>query len=251
VKPFRITWNAQGNCTPGALARNQEHAKGFPRVSRQLREHPVAVAGGGPLLDVEALRRWPGDIWAINHTADYLLDRGIDCTFFSVDPAPMKTTAAKRLLATCCDPDLFDGQVECFDLSEQGDDGVAGGTTTATRAPMLCVRMGYPGAVFFGCESSFTDRDHIDRNEAPTRQLIVRANGRDFRTNPQMLVQAQELSWFIKHSKHLEDRSGGLLSAMLADDEWGIVAVTAELRDHLNEVNGETIFDGPYIPEHA
>lgn len=239
MKPFRITFHAQGNCT-GAIERNRAAAKGLPRVSCRKRDHPVAVAGGGPLLDVEALRQWPGEIWAINHTADYLLDRGIDCIFFSVDPAPITTTAARRLIAACCDPALHDGIVECFELAEQAEGGISGGTTTATRAPLLAFSMGYRGVTFFGCESSFTSVDHIDREEGSPNQMIVRANGKLFRTNPQMLIQAYELGWFINNCKGLEQRSGGLLEAMMQDEEgWEVVGVSKTLRDHLIEVNGD------------
>jgi hypothetical protein len=198
------------------------------------------------LLDVEALRTWPGDIWAINRTADYLLDQGIDCTLFTVDPVETHSTAAKRLLASCCDPKLFQGQIEVFDLSEHANDGVSGGTTSATRAPVLAFKMGYPGVVLFGCESSFTDVDHIDRNEQNPVQLIIRADGKDWKTSPQMMVQAEELVWLLKHSKNLEERSGGLLRAMLNDPDWEVVAVSSELKKHLDEQNGPGGWEGNY-----
>lgn len=244
--PLRITFQALGNCDDSALARNLAAAEGLPRIGRAVHVHPVAVAGGGPLLDVEALRQWPGDIWAINHTADFLLDRGIDCTLMTVDPAPMKFTAAKRLLASCCDPSVFEGEFEVFDLSEHAPGGVVGGSTSATRAPMLAALMGYPGVVFFGCESSFTDVDHIDRNEEPERQLIIRADGADWRTSPQMMVQAQELTWLVKHCKGVEERSGGLLRAMLKDDGWEVVAVNDAMKKHLDEINGPGLWEGQY-----
>ena len=117
--PFRLQFKAVPGHDEGTARSNVAASAGFPRVKREEREHPVAVVGGGPLLDLEAVRRWPGDIWAINSTADFLLDRGIDCTFFTTDPHPFKTTAAKRLLASHCDPSVFAGDVQMFDISDE------------------------------------------------------------------------------------------------------------------------------------
>lgn len=250
--PFRLQFTAVPGHDSETARLNIAASAGFPRAKREQRAHPVAVVGGGPLLDLEAVRNWPGDIWAINYTADFLLERGIDCAFFTTDPYPnFKTTAAKRLLASHCDPSVFDGDVQVFDLSDEVDGGVLGGASTATRAPMLSVQMGYPGAVFFGCESCFGKTSHIDRDCERTKAslVIVRADGRDWTTSPQMLLQAQELGWFIQNTEVFQERSGGLLRAMVKDDQWEVVGVNAAMKAHLIEVNGDHgIFDEPYVP---
>jgi hypothetical protein len=231
--------------------RNVGLSRGFPRVSRLVREHPVAVVGGGPLLDIEAVRSWPGDVWAINYTADFLLNRGIDCTFLSVDSYPhLETSAAKRLLGSNCDPSLFVGDVQVFDLAEMAPDGIKGGSSTATRAPLLALAMGYPGVVFFGCEGSFAERTHVDRDCDHTKEaglIIVRADGRDWLTSPQMLMQCEELSWFVRNTSVFQEQSGGLLRAMVADDGWEVVGVNEAMKQHLIEVNGDQgLYDKPY-----
>jgi hypothetical protein len=253
VKPFRLHFEVLVDYDEATVTRNSAVSSNFPRIERRHRDHPVAVVGGGPLLDIEAVRHWPGDVWAINFTADFLLDRGIDCTFFTIDPAPiLKTTAAKRLLASHCDPSLFAGEVQCFDLSEHARGGVAGGTTTATRAPLLAVEMGYPGAVFFGCESSFAARDHVDRDEGfnqTANLVIIRADGADWKTSTQMLLQAQELSWFIRNCPCFREESGGLLRAMVRDDNWEVVGVNQAMKAHLIDCNGDIgLYDEPYQP---
>jgi hypothetical protein len=247
--PFRLEFQAVGDGDASVVRRNIEFSNGFPRAERKERDHPVAVVGGGPLLNLEAVRRWHGDIWAINRTADYLLERGIDCTFFTVDSFPFETTAAKRLLASNADTSLFAGDVHVFDTSDHVTEGVRGGTTTASRAPMLALAMGYPGAVFFGCESSFGSSTHIDRDCAITKRnlVIVRADGADWTTSPQMLLQAQELAWFIKNTDVFKEESGGMLRAILKDDDWSVVAVNESMKAHLIEVNGDSgIYDEPY-----
>lgn len=247
---MRLQFKAVPGHDSATACRNVAASARFPRVERKPRSHPVAVVGGGPLLDIEAVRRWPGDVWAINFTADFLLSRGIDCAFFTTDPYEhFSTTAAKRLVASHCDPSVFAGDVQVFDMSDEVAGGVLGGTTTATRAPMLSLAMGYPGCVFFGCESSFGDATHVDRDSPETKknQLIVRADGRDWLTSPQMLLQAQELGWFISNTDVFREESGGLLRAMLRDDDWQIVAVNGAFKAHLIEVNGDQgMYDQPY-----
>lgn len=229
--------------------RHMDASMAFPRIERGNHEYPVAVCGGGLSLTpcLEELRAWPGDIWAINDTADYLLSHGIGCTMFTIDPLHRATKAHKRLLASCCDPSLFDGDVRVFDLAEHAEGGIPGGSTSAARAAVLSLRMGYPGASFFGCDSSFEDRTHCDRHEVWPEQLIVRAGGVDFRTSPQMYMQAECLSAVFKFPV-FQNRSGGLVAAMTADPEWEVVAVSGALREHLKEVNGEDLFAGNYKP---
>jgi hypothetical protein len=251
VTPFRVTWIAAGCGLDDAVIRRYlAHSQRFPRAERGVHEHPVAVCGGGPSLDahLDELRAWPGDIWAVNWTADYLLDRGIDCTMLTVDPLITETTAAKRLIATCCDPRLFTGDVRCFAISEYEEDGVPGGSTTAGRAPTLALRLGYPGAVFFGCDSSFEDRDHVDRNEQLPDALLIEANGRVFKTYPELSMQAEALSALLREfPQFLQSKSGGLLDAMTKDPNWSVVAVSTALKQTLIDTNGDTgLYDEPY-----
>jgi hypothetical protein len=252
VTPFRVSFIAVGcGLDDAVIRRNLAHSQRFPRAERGQHEHPVAVCGGGPSLDahLDELRAWPGDIWAVNKTADYLLERGIDCTMLTIDPLIAGTTAAKRLIGTCCDPRLFTGDVRCFPICEHEEGGVPGGSTTAGRAPTLALRLGYPGAVLFGCESSFEGCDHVDRDEQLPEVLLIRANGRVFKTYPELSMQAECLSALIREFPQLfQSRSGGLLDAMAADPDWEVVGVSTALKKSLIETNGDTgLYDKPYV----
>lgn len=248
--PFRIKFHPLECVAEAEVIRNVAHAEGFPRAQRAEHVHPVAVCGGGPSLDahLEELRSWPGDIWAINHTADYLLERGIDCTLFAVDPLITSSTAAKRLLATCCNPGLFTGLVQCFAVMESEEGGVPGGTTAAGRTPGLALRLGYPGAVYFGCDSSFDEADHVDRHEALPDMLLIDAAGAVFKTYPELMMQAECLAdVFREFGEVFANKSGGLVSAMVLDPDWEVVGVSANLRNHLIEFNGdEGLYNEPY-----
>lgn len=214
--------------------------------------HPVAVVGGGPstLARLEELRGWPGEIWAVNSMADWLQERGIESTLFTVDPAPFHSKAKRALLASCCPPDVFVGKdVRVFDMSAHAEDGITGGVTTAARAPALAVRMGYPGVAFFGCDSSFADVAHVAHSDyAEYCMLIVRANGADYKTIPDFIMQAESLAQLIRaFPDYFVCKSDGLLPAMVADENWTTVAVSDRMKKVLIETNGDFgLFDRPY-----
>ena len=250
MKPFRI--NFKPVVTLLGDAERDRLAVNTGRKLAQRGQHtlPVAVVGGGPSLEgrLEELRQWPGEIWAINDTANWLMDRGIEATFYTSDPSPMTTRAERRLLASWCDPSLFNDQAEMFHLIEHDPNGVPGGTTSATRAPALALRLGYLGVHFFGCDSSFEGRDHVDKHEGLADELIIAADGKTFHTYPQFLMQAENLVTMMKMAPDVfVNKSDGLLKAMLNDDEWSVVAVSDHLKRHLIDVNGDSgIFDKPY-----
>lgn len=250
--PFRIKFVPVPGTSDTTARRNAVLGALFPRAERGEHVHPVAVCGGGPSLNdhLEELKAWPGDIWAINNTADYLLARGIDCTMFTVDGMVKSTTAKKRLLATHCDPALFQQDVRCYAILEYEDGGVPGGSTSATRTPALALRLGYPGVVYFGCDSSFVDQTHVDRQELQEEALYVRANGRDWLTHPELCMQAECLSDLIRQfPDKFQSKSGGLLDAMTADPEWEVVAVSDGYKRNLIAQNGDSgLFDTPYKP---
>lgn len=251
--PFRIKITPVVELNGEAVWQRIALNDGRPLAQRGDHKYPVAVVGGGPSLlgRLDELRSWPGEIWAINSTCDWLLDQGIEATLFTVDSAPLETRAKKAILASWCVPELFDGRdAVMFHLSEHAEGGIAGGTTTATRAPMLAVKLGYPGVHFFGCDSSFEDKDHVDRHEGRAEQVIVRANGKDYKTAPDYILQLESLTMLIDMAPDVfVNKSGGLLEAALADRNWEIVAVSEGLKAHLIDQNGDThLYDKPYVP---
>ncbi len=257
MKPFRIEIKTRCVAPAEQLQRNAALNAEYPRFRRSVRhDRRLAVVGGGPLVvhDLDELRAWDGDIWGINYTAEWLNDNGVKATLFSVDPTHMIVEAPDALLATVCDPDLvrhFDGRVQVFDLLESCQGGIAGGITSATRAPALSFAMGYVDVSFFGCEGSFDKREHVDRDEGKEPQLIVRAGGKDYGTVAEYLLQCEQLSLILRTlTGAYHNRSGGLLKAMIENpDTWEIVAVSAEMKEHLEAVNGpQGMYEGQYIP---
>lgn len=225
-------------CVPvETLERNARHAKtlGLPMLGEA--RHPyLAVAGGGQSVadHIEELKAWDGEIWAINGTYKFLRDHGILSRFFTIDPLPgiagMSANVDSAVMATICDPAAFaaafHAYVELVDL----DDYPCGPTTAAT-APIIAITRGHRQVSFFGCESSFGKTTHAYENrDVPL--LEVACHGQTFRTNPQMLQQAQYLAEQIRIAPDvLIDRSGGLLSAMVADPNVDVVAASRSIYD--------------------
>ncbi len=114
---------------------------------------------------------------------------------------------------------------------------------------MLALRLGFKSIHYFGCDGSFMDSTHIDRNEARDDLVIIRAGGRDYLTAPDLLLQTQELAGLmIQHPTVYKCRSDGLLPAMVAHwDTWEWAAVSGKYRDKLRETNKDhTMFSTEY-----
>ena len=262
MTPFRLDIKVAG-CVPietycAQAALHQE----YPKIKeRAWHGRKLAVVGAGPLVvhDLEELRTWDGDIWAINSAARWLHENGVRATLVTIDPLdiPGEFPMMDALVATCCHPNLFqklEGKnVWTFDLIEtHPETGLAGGCTTATRTPALAIKLGYRDVSYFGCEASYDgDRDHIDFHNGEAQEVIVRAGGRDYRAETGLLVQCQDfMQLFTTFPDAFKNRSGGLLKAMIDNpDTWEIVAVSAAMKQHLEEVNGKQgLYEGIYEP---
>lgn len=252
--PFRLEFRA--TCVVGLdyMRANVAANAHLPRLERQsMHSRPLAVVGGGPLVinDLDELRAWPGDVWGINHTAQWLNENGVNATLFTVDPEPFQTKVERAIVASCVNPELLASipDVRVFDIVEtHPQTGFSGGRFSSTRAPCVALHLGYQDVSFFGCEGSFLEADHVDRNDDKPDQLIVRAGGKDFRTCPQFMVQCEELQKILYFDGVFKNRSGGLLKALIDHpDTWEVVAVSAALKHHLEEVNGKQgLYDKPY-----
>ena len=221
------------------MERNCELAKGYPYVGVALRP-PLAVVGGGPSINdhVETLRNWRGDVWACGSPYLWCVRNGIDATYFNIDPgAPFEgqvlvSHGARAILSTTVNPAVFASckSVEVFDLSRLGDNH---GVTTATAAPHLALSMGYTDISIFGCESCYAEGEShaYDTHKDVSDHLRMRivCNGEAFITIPSLFMQAELLSKIIRLSPVFKERSGGLLRAMVEDDDYDCTHATRAL----------------------
>lgn len=260
-EPFRV--KIVGKCIESidTLKANAESCLGLARIEKQVPHgRKLAVVGGGlsTLDHLDELRNFDGDIWAINNTAAWLIERGIKATLFTVDPAPVDefdlTGVDSALIATCCHPSLREAirNVRLFDIKETDATGHIGGSSSSTRTPLVAVFLGYTDITYYGCEGSFLiDRDHVDRHEGDRPLLIVKAGGVEYLTRPDYMVQAEDLAAVMRMAPDIfKNRSGGLLQAMLEyPDEWEVVAVSALMKENIESYSGKCgLYETSYTP---
>lgn len=225
-----------------------------------LNKPPCALVGGGPSTktSLEILRKWDGDVIAVNDTAGYLSDNGIPCYVYSADSTEVLFKIGPlvkgALFASRCDREQFKqfkrADVRIFHMYEDGSPGdVEGGGTGVARTPHLLLRMGYRGVYYFGCDGSFYDRSHVSgKSEAALwNMMVVRAGGVDYLTNAAFVIQSEYLGKVMrKNPEFLFNASDGLLKAMLANwDTWEVVAIRDDLRKQY-EAQGVTAWSVEY-----
>lgn len=213
----------------------------------------LAVVGGGPSINtqVEVLQNWDGDIWAINGAWKWCREKGIKATFFACDPHPIVAQwsdgAERAILEQSCDAEAF---TSCDDIYtfDAGPDGIAASSSTASCAPHLAVRMGYHSVTLFGCESSYQfDATHAYMDEKRQEQMIVRADGGDYLTAPDLFMQVVGLAHYISEvPEFLKERSGGLLRAMVKDPNFHIVWMSQEMVDTIKQEKPSALVSPAY-----
>lgn len=232
---MKIEWTAT-NCVPAeTLGRNVAHSKtlGLPMLG-DARAPYLAVVGGGPSVadHVEELRLSP-IIWSINGAYKWLRDQGILSQFYTIDPQPgisdLCRHADSAVMATWCAPEAFASMPGAYIELVNLEGGC--GPTSASSVPIVAARSGFRRVSFYGCEGSFGDTTHIYENRSVNLLKVV-CNGQEFMTSPQMVQQTEYLAEFIRAAPDVFiDRSGGLLSACIADPNIDVIAASRSIYD--------------------
>lgn len=241
-------------------------AAGYPEVSfAEPHDVPLAVVGGGPSAAraLEELRNWPGHIWGINQTAEWLISEGVKAPvwMFTVDPghelADMVAGVDRAFLGSSCHPALFAAlkgkDIRIFhtrdipgvtrSIEETANDGSDApaikcnlmGPSSVCRVFMPAAMSGYKYVTFFGCEGSIEETTHAYRHEHRPRQMVIRAGGVDYITTPDFYITTMFLSNVMKEFGLLKEKSGGLLRAMLEHpDTWEVVALSEDLKNKID-----------------
>lgn len=238
---MKVPWAAEViGVTPEQTTRNIAHCKALclPSISRYARPS-LAVVGGGPSANdyMTELRGWAGDMWVSGSAFQWVLSIGIvNPTFFTIDQSPHLAidgkNAKKAILATCCDPCVFDSlkdaKIEVFDLIESLPK-VNHWSTTVTAAPRIAIEMGYRDITFYGCDSSFRENTHAYVTDKVDDAIIVKCGGHDFITRPSFLMQAEFMAQLLTKAPNVYKMKGdGLLEQMLRHD-YDITHATNEL----------------------
>lgn len=220
------------------------------------REGALAIVASGPSLSehLSELRSWPGEIWAINGSYDFLLTQGIvPDGFFAVDPLPGLAEYVKNpqpkttfYIASTCDPSVMDAlaghKVSLWHGASEDDSMyparsplVSGGTTAVTRAPFLALMLGWRDITLFGVDSSYAPESpycyewgtYKEDTRAPIHPVMINGEG-PFFSEVGLLKQVSQLNAMLEmYNKRpskinpnadkeiLKIRAAGLLDAFL------------------------------------
>ncbi len=250
---MKVRFDGKARVSVEQLQRNiaGAHARALPKPESKKRP-PLAIVGGGPsvLGKVDELLQWKGDIWIIGSAFPWALANGIKGTFFNIDPLPEQADFAKgaeyAILSTTSDPAVFDAvpNVVAYDLVNRGD-YCNHNISAAASTPVLALEMGYMDVTYFGCESSYDCVTHAYEHHDVNDFMLLWCQVGElvYPTNPPFFMQAQELSELIRTCPLVfKEKSGGLLSALIADPEYDMIAVNKTLHDALDfSKNGEPV----------
>jgi hypothetical protein len=219
------------------LELNTAYSQSLNYPSPKATARKLAVVGGGKSVQdhLLELQKWDGEIWGINGAAGWLRGNFIDATLFTISPTKAYPREYLRgitraILADHCDPWLFD-DLKRVVVSTFDSDG--NGPTSVCAAIPLSLNMGYEEVSIFGCEGSYDGQTHIYQDTKDPSEMLVRIGGNDYLTNIGYFIQTRLLAHFISGApNYCKDRSGGMLSALVADPEgWDVIKLPSELRE--------------------
>lgn len=193
----------------------------------------ACIVGGGPWLidavdEIRAMQGFGHEVWALNNTHDWLIDRGIipsACVLLDARDENAQFVKNARAdvhyyVASQCSPLVFDAlqgkTVTIFHNATEGAQELllrvspvdsihllGGGTTVGMKALVLARFLGFKNFHLYGMDSSYRDNNghaypqDLNNNE---RVLDVFSEGRKFRCAPWMITQAND---FIEMAKML------------------------------------------------
>lgn len=215
----KLTIKAVASVNSDILARNRQLSPNLPppHGSGQL-----AIVGGGPsvLNHLETLRRWPGEIWAINGAFQFLRSHGIPATFYTICPNPgtpslseLASGARRAVVAAHCEPELFATLkgAETFKIACD-----LPGPTSAVAATFVGLSAGFEQFTLFGCEGSYGESEYAYGHESHPYLMRIECCGEAYLTKPEFLLQAEQLAEvIIALPKMYREQSGGLLRALV------------------------------------
>ena len=108
------------------------------------------------------------------------------------------------------------------------------GPASVNNTVIPAAMMGYMDVTFFGCEGSFSGEPYFYRKELKPEQMVIRSRGVDYVTSTDLFVTTQSLATTIQEYPQHKEKSGGLLRAMIEDDQWGVVAWSEALRNRVD-----------------
>ena len=222
--------------------RKHSHGLGLLEIGAKPVTTKLAIVAGGPSINdnVEKIKNFEGEVWAINEAFQWCLERNISATFYGFDPRKriVKTCygAKKAILADTVHPSVFKALSEAdIELARTGKGEIEGWSTAASTAPEIAIKRGHTGITFFGCESSFETKSHAFGNNKQDR-VWVECGGKEYMTTPQLVTQVELLSLLARSAPDfIKIESGGLLAAMIKNTDCRLTHVSKRIDERLKK----------------
>lgn len=237
----------------------RENAKWkLPRI--RLNKHEAVIVGGGPsaagfLTEIDAKQKAGAQVFALNGSAEWLLNQGIEADYHVILDARPENAGfldyhrgnlrTMVLLAAQCDPALFkralinripmqlwhiDPSDEVVELIKEVDPGshlVAAGPTVGLTVLNLAWTMGYRKADLYGYDSSSTGQDMHHAYPQPMNDGALTDDytfeGKTYRAQRALASQAQHFIAFYQMLEQvglqIEVHGDGLLPDMWRAEE--------------------------------
>lgn len=246
----KIPFDPQPSVPDEQLREHQKYARslGLPIIGGAgASSRHLAVVGGSPELSrqLNLLRAWAGDVWAINGTHKWLREYGIGSTFYRVDPhmgpavPPSLEGVERAVLADTVAPAVFDillergAEIQLAPLGP-GEDEFRYQSTAAGTALFLAPPCGYSHIAYFGCESSFRAHTHAYKEEAPSL-IWVNCGGCEYVTSGQMIAQAEVLAEAARaYPGVISVVGGGFLAALVEHGDYDVTHIQSALKQALD-----------------
>jgi hypothetical protein len=222
---------------------HREYSHGLGLAEVRLNSVPLAIVGGGQSAadNVEALRNFDGEVWAINEAFQWCRENDITATFYAIDPNPDLADACKgaekAILADTVHPDVFKA-LEGADIELapiRGPNGIQATISAAATAPFIAVKRSHTHVTYFGCDGSFTgENTHIYQN-ADNPRLWVDCGGREYKTTSQYIMSTEFIADVARLvPTWITAADDGFLSALIEHGDYDVTFVSREIQDALD-----------------
>jgi hypothetical protein len=240
---LRIQFTADGCLSDAEINENIRLSKlrGLPHIKGAGR---LALVGGGPsaMNRIPELTIWDGPVWAINGAAKWCYCIGVRATLVTLHPfVEIPDCVEHFVFGEECSPALFDAargrDVSILSDKSHSGQSVPRGGTTATAVAIMAPLLGFEDVTFFGLEGSYGDRTHnYDVYQDPDEEwVIVETDGKTFRTKAEFLLQSQILAELVHAFPIYEERSGGLLRALVNDHLYEVIDAAPDVLRRIEE----------------
>lgn len=217
----------------------------LPMYGKYRHGETIAIVGGGPSLNdtLDELTKIE-TVMVCGSAHDYVVAQGLspryavmcDADKSEADFITRPLHSCTYLVASCCDPSVFDAlagyDVVMWD-NDQGDHeifgadarhAIQGGCTVTLKAINIAIMLGYIGRHhFFGFDSSFTDAEYAyGGNPTNGRPLLVKVSGRIFSSTTGWLAQAANFRDMVLAMPHFFTptvHGDGLIAAMIQNGD--------------------------------